>query len=398
MWVDQTNCKIWGDVMLKDILMSVSKKMQIDFEGITSKIQHNGEKGTARENILEEYLKCYIPEKYCFSKGTIVDCKDVQSRQVDIIIHDKFLTPYLVDMDGTKIVPIESVYGVVEVKSTLTKEELRKCVKNIESVRKLEKKTTSGYSFPTAGMVFAYDSDASLEAVYKNLNELSEDVEVDKRISCICVLNKGVILPVNKNGLTNVSLLPDENTVYGIFNNANDALLLFYLILIQILNSITIFPPDMVAYAQSTAILDTSFSIPADYVPDDGTISVMDNMVRMSEIKTLKEYGTRMLSGKLKKEEFLEHVFGTYIPSLKMMHGSLDLVPMNSTLNYFGKLMNNKVIIDAYKIYERGTKITLVEKKILDDLENFMYAIYDSHREEMLKNNATLGSDRIKKK
>ena len=27
-----------GDVMLKDILMSVSKKMQIDFEGITSKI------------------------------------------------------------------------------------------------------------------------------------------------------------------------------------------------------------------------------------------------------------------------------------------------------------------------------------------------------------------------
>ena len=235
--------------------------------------------------------------------------------------------------------------------------------------------------------VFAYDSDASLEAVYKNLNELSEDVEVDKRISCICVLNKGVILPVNKNGLTNVSLLPDENTVYGIFNNANDALLLFYLILTQILNSITIFPPDMVAYAQSTAILDTSFSIPADYVPDDGTISVMDNMVRMSEIKTLKEYGTRMLSGKLKKEEFLEHVFGTYIPSLKMMHGSLDLVPMNSTLNYFGKLMNNKVIIDAYKIYERGTKITLVEKKILDDLENFMYAIYDSHREEMLKNN-----------
>ena len=55
-----------GDVMLKDILMSVSKKMQIDFEGITSKIQHNGEKGTARENILEEYLKCYIPRKILF--------------------------------------------------------------------------------------------------------------------------------------------------------------------------------------------------------------------------------------------------------------------------------------------------------------------------------------------
>ncbi len=269
----------------------------------------------------------------------------------------------------------------------MTKEELRKCVKNIESVRKLEKKTTSGYSFPTAGMVFAYDTDTSLETVYKNLNELSGDVEFDKRISCVCVLNKGIILPVDKNGLANVSLLPGENTVYGIFNNANDALLLFYLILIQILNSITIFPPDMVAYAQSTDVLDTSFSIPADYVPDDGSVNVMDNMVSMSEIKNLRDYGTKMLSGKLRKDEFLECAFGVYIPSLQIMHGSLDLVPIDSTLIFFEIPINNKIIIDAYKIFKRGTDITPEEKKILDDLENFMYAIYDSHKEEMLKNN-----------
>ncbi|WP_304431255.1 DUF6602 domain-containing protein [Romboutsia ilealis] len=374
--------------MLRDILMSVSKKMQIDFEGITSKIQHNGEKGTARENILEEYLKSYIPEKYSFSKGTIVDCKDVQSRQVDIIIHDKFLTPYLVDMDNTKIVPIESVYGVVEVKSTLTKEELRKCVKNIESVRKLEKKTISDFSFPTAGLVFAYDSDASLETVYKNLNEISADVEVDKRISCVCVLNKGIILPVEKNGMTNVSLLPSDNTIYGIFNNANDALLLFYLILTQILNSITIFPPDMVAYAQSTDILDTSFSIPADYVPDDGTISIMDKMVSISEIKNLRDCGTKFLSGKLRKEDFLEYAFETCIQNLLLVHKSLDLVPGNSTLDFFGVPINNKVIINAYKIFRRSGEITPNEKKIVDDLENLMYTIYDNHRGEMLKNNS----------
>lgn len=374
--------------MLRDILMSVSKKMQIDFEGITSIIQHNGEKGTARENILEEYLKSYIPEKYSFSKGTIVDCKDVQSRQVDIIIHDKFLTPYLVDMDNTKIVPIESVYGVVEVKSTLTKEELRKCVKNIESVRKLEKKTISDFSFPTAGLVFAYDSDASLETVYKNLNEISADVEVDKRISCVCVLNKGIILPVEKNGMTNVSLLPSDNTIYGIFNNANDALLLFYLILTQILNSITIFPPDMVAYAQSTDILDTSFSIPADYLPDDGTISIMDKMVSISEIKNLRDCGTKFLSGKLRKEDFLEYAFETCIQNLLLVHKSLDLVPENSTLDFFGVPINNKVIINAYKIFRRSGEITPNEKKIVDDLENLMYTIYDNHRGEMLKNNS----------
>lgn len=373
--------------MLKDIFCSVSKKMQIDFEEITSKIQHNGEKGTARENILQEYLKSYIPEKYSFSKGTIVDCKDVQSKQIDIIIHDKFLTPYLVDMNDTKIIPIESVYGVIEVKSTLSKDELRKCVKNIESVRKLQKKTISDYNFPTAGMVFAYNSDASLEAIYKNLNELSEDVDIDKRISCVCVLNKGVIIPVDKNGLRNVTLFPNENTVYGIFNNTDDALLLFYLILSQILNSITIFPPDMVAYAQSTDLLDTTFSIPADYVPDDGIINVMDNMVRISEINNLKDCGQRLLSGKLKKDEFMENIFGTYIPLLRIMHGSLDAVPQSSTLNFFGVSLNNTKIIQAYKIYVKGTNITAYEKKLLDDLEQFMYSIYDGNRAEMLSNN-----------
>ena len=373
--------------MLKDIFCSVSKKMQIDFEKITSKIQHNGEKGTARENILQEYLKSYIPEKYSFSKGTIVDCKDVQSKQIDIIIHDKFLTPYLVDMNDTKIIPIESVYGVIEVKSTLSKDELRKCVKNIESVRKLQKKTISDYNFPTAGMVFAYNSDASLEAIYKNLNELSEDVDIDKRISCVCVLNKGVIIPVDKNGLRNVTLFPNENTVYGIFNNTDDALLLFYLILSQILNSITIFPPDMVAYAQSTDLLDTTFSIPADYVPDDGIINVMDNMVRISEINNLKDCGQRLLSGKLKKDEFMENIFGTYIPLLRIMHGSLDAVPQSSTLNFFGVSLNNTKIIQAYKIYVKGTNITAYEKKLLDDLEQFMYSIYDGNRAEMLSNN-----------
>lgn len=86
---------------VKRYFTSVSKKMQIDFNDITSKINHNGEKGTARENMLEFYLKSYIPEKYCFAKGTIVDYKDTQSKQVDIIIHDKFMTPYLVDCQTT---------------------------------------------------------------------------------------------------------------------------------------------------------------------------------------------------------------------------------------------------------------------------------------------------------
>ncbi len=372
--------------MLKDIFSSVSQKMQIDFKDITSKINHNGEKGTARENMLEFYLKGYIPEKYCFAKGTIVDCKDVQSKQVDIIMHDKFITPYLVDMDSTKIIPIESVYSVIEVKSTLSKEELRKSIKNIESVRKLEKKTITGISYPTAGLIFAYDSDSSLDAIYKNLVTLSSDVGHENRVSCVCVLNKGIIIPVDKNGMNQVSLIPSNNTVYAMINNSSDSLLLFYLILTQILNGITVFPPDLVAYAQSSDMLDTSFSIPADYVPDDAKLNILNNMASIADIKNMQEYGTRMLSGELNEDEILECIFGVYIPSLQLMHGTLDMVPDNSVLNFFEIPISNKMLIKMYEIYKKENVSLLTEKEQLKVFNNLICTVYNKHRDEMKKN------------
>lgn len=220
--------------------------------------------------------------------------------------------------------------------------------------------------------------------MYKNLIELSDNIDVNRRISCICILNKGIILPVNKKGMQNIELLPNMNTVYAMIKNADDALLLFYLVLTQILNSITIFPPDMVVYAQSTGILDTSLFIPTDYVPDDGTINIMDKMASIAEIKGLRDYGLKILSGKLKKDELLECAFKIYIPSLRLMHGELDKVPNDSVLNFFGIPISNRVLIKAYEIYKNQDNATREEKINLDKLEEFMYAIYDSHRAEML--------------
>lgn len=159
--------------------------MSVDFEEITSRINHNGEKGTACENVLQSYLRAYIPDKYTFSKGTIIDCTNTESKQVDIIIHNKYTTPCLIDMDSTKVIPIESVYAVIEVKSVLTKEELRKSIKNINSVKILQKNTVTGISYPTAGLIFAYDSDSSFNTIYKNLVELSQEFEPKNLVSCV---------------------------------------------------------------------------------------------------------------------------------------------------------------------------------------------------------------------
>ncbi len=90
--------------------MSCTKKMQIDFEQVTEHINHMGERGGSREEILLSYLRKYIPIKYEMNNGVIIDETGEQSRQQDIIIYDSFNSPVLLNMQSTKMVPIESVF------------------------------------------------------------------------------------------------------------------------------------------------------------------------------------------------------------------------------------------------------------------------------------------------
>lgn len=372
--------------MIMDLFEATSKKMQIDFQSVTSRISHQGEKGTARENVLMQYLRPYIPEKYSFSKGIIIDSHDIQSRQVDIIIHDRNLTPYLQDQDTTKIIPIESVYGVIEVKSKLTKEELQKCINNIESVRSLTKNTINGISCPTAGFVFAYDSDSSLETILKNLTELSMNLTPEKKICCICVLNKGLIVLVNKFELSRIMLFPSTETIYVIHNNENNSLLMFYLLLFQTLNSISVFPPNMIAYANSTGDLNTQLFIPKEFIPADAAHFVLTGMMSIAEINKIKEYSKRFFSGKLSEKDFLECEFGILIPLLRQLHGTLDNIPENEVINFFDVEIKRKEIIQMYNIFNNRESADESQMAQLNSFTKKMYNIYDSHRQEMLKN------------
>ena len=369
--------------MLSELFGEISQKMKIDFQGITSRIEHNGEKGIARENTLENALRKYIPDKYIFSKGMIIDSKDEQSRQVDIIIHDKMLSPILLNLESTRIIPIESVYGVIEVKSRLTKNELAKAIKNIESVRRLPKKTMTGMSFPTFGYLFAYDSDSSLETVYKNFIELSKEVTADHQISCICVLNKGLIIPLDKYNLLTIKLFPEEDTVFAIFNDGDNALLIFYLILFQTLNSIMVFPPNMLEYAQSSGSLKSSFIIPGGYIPEDATFSYLGQSASIRDLNNMQKLGEKHFSGELQKEEFLECEFGLLIPTIINTYGALDKVPEDVSFQYFDISLNCKEFLHMYNIYIRKETASLKELDRLHTYETKLYEIYDCHRAEM---------------
>lgn len=74
-------------------LEDIAKKLKIDFEGITKQIEHNGVKVSARQDLLKDYLRKLLPDKYSISSGVIIDNNQNQSKQQDFIIHDTFNCP-----------------------------------------------------------------------------------------------------------------------------------------------------------------------------------------------------------------------------------------------------------------------------------------------------------------
>jgi len=66
---------------LFNIIKSTAKKMMIDFEEITSQLEHRGLKGKGREGIVGQFLSSYLPTSYEFVNGTIISASGIQSKE-----------------------------------------------------------------------------------------------------------------------------------------------------------------------------------------------------------------------------------------------------------------------------------------------------------------------------
>ena len=99
---------------------------------------HASEFGTTREVITREFLKSFINPEYNIGNGFISSSKDDISTQCDIIISHKSYSPLIKDSDNTQFFPIEPVVGIGEVKSVLSKENLKEALNKLAKSKKLK--------------------------------------------------------------------------------------------------------------------------------------------------------------------------------------------------------------------------------------------------------------------
>ncbi len=304
-------------------LEDIAKKLKIDFDGVTRQIEHNGVKGSAREDLLKEYLRDLLPNKYSISSGIIIDFNQNQSKQQDFIIHDAFNCPSFFKTDSNTILPIESVYATIEIKSTLNYDTLKQSVENIESVRKLHKLPnrniiSNDYNeqYPL-GFVFAYSSDYSLEQIQKKLFELNKSVDGRHQISIVCVLDKGLIFNVYKDNLTNFTIIPTNDTVLARSDSdIENSLYSFYLLMLQYLDNVYIQVPSLIEYAKKNNSFKVGLSIPNELIPNDAIYKEGNVKMEYGDIRKLLDLNKKypnLYNGKMTYEELHQYLKDDFI-------------------------------------------------------------------------------------
>ena len=106
------------------------------------RLRHTGEYGMYRESVVRDFLKFLVPSSLDISTGFLTSSMEDVSTQCDVVIFDSGMTPLYQGGDRQTFFPIESVFCVGEVKSTLSKPELAKALNKLAKIKSLSERIT----------------------------------------------------------------------------------------------------------------------------------------------------------------------------------------------------------------------------------------------------------------
>jgi hypothetical protein len=139
-------------IKLAELFIGLQAQMLAQLNTNREFITHPGSKGDSLENVWIEWLRQYLPNRYCVNKAIIIDSNGHLSDQIDLVIYDQQYTPFVLTQNGIHYIPAEGVYAVFEVKPDLKgnvkvgKESIsyiEYAGRKIESVRKLFRTSTN---------------------------------------------------------------------------------------------------------------------------------------------------------------------------------------------------------------------------------------------------------------
>lgn len=166
---------------------------------------HKGLRGRFRELLVDTLLTPWLPAPAACGTGMIVDVHDRvrEATQEDIVVFDRSLVPPVLAhasaLEG--VFPVDGVLARVEVKSTLTREEVRKSVLAAKEIYEMQYADGPASVLPISA-IFAFSSDLKGNPVdeLSRLLGVAEEHGLHYRLPCkdvpgpisaICVAGRG---------------------------------------------------------------------------------------------------------------------------------------------------------------------------------------------------------------
>lgn len=298
---------------LKKIYEKESSVLSNQFH-MSSELSHMGVQGDMREDYLKDFLQKHLPMRYGIGSGVIVGPEsELQSRQLDIVLYDHMNCPVLYATEREQIFPVEFVYGVIEVKSCLSKQKLQEGFWNIVSAKQRMEKSSldrTGNSRDIFGAIFAYDlSDNSLDSLKRNLNELEQNIEPYLWPDLIVVLGQGTIYHVDRQNLRSVyrGLERTEKCITMAMHHKEESLMEFFFTLHDVLSGMESGVVHLHRYTELSKALGKHY-----VRGHDGIMGTNHKQYRLTAefINRIYEYGVQ--NGRMTYREALMKQFGLF--------------------------------------------------------------------------------------
>lgn len=136
---------------LQELLAGLHDEIQQRLETVRKAVAHPGSKGGSSEAAWLQLLQTYLPRRYRAASAFVVDSEGAFSEQIDVLVFDRQYSPFIFQIEGTTVVPAESVYAAFEAKQSINSGQIEYAAKKVASVRKLHR---TSLPIPHAGGVY----------------------------------------------------------------------------------------------------------------------------------------------------------------------------------------------------------------------------------------------------
>lgn len=170
---------------LSEVFARVQTKLLADLS-LSLNFEHPTASGTATELIWLDLFRRYLPTRYRAIPAFVINAQGQRSRQIDIAIIDNLHAPLLFPHAAGDHVPIESVYAVFEVKSSISNQWILDAAEKAASVRDLhttKRKVVAGF--------LATSSIWKPSTFPRHLTAALADLPPNQQLNCGCALEHG---------------------------------------------------------------------------------------------------------------------------------------------------------------------------------------------------------------